>query len=432
MKGVSDVFVSIRGRVIVNVEALNMTESVGNYVKRRRVPVISPTTYATYFVPAISGESIAHGYQEVLAKKADQDTVCNLCKQGIFLKSTTSDVIKKSFNVQDGVQWLKSVIGNDITPDNIHEALEKAIISRCIVEDVGGFMYAERTFDGINVGSFRRTSCFSTGYMIPVKEAIENVVIEPQLHTRFVQGMPHEWQERYQVPYYVEISSAPYVFSFDLDTKYIGRLTFSYEKVGKPAINEEECEKRIEVALESLKHFLIEMMFGAKKTRFLPVIDWESIVIAISNDTWTTPSPSPANYIINTLNKLNKINNGTELFVYINPIVFEDTTTYVEKRTEELLNSFYKALEEFKKKLEERGDVNLINWNEFKKRRLEEFLERKVSELTESSDLKYASAIQEKYVKAKKELEAKGITVYESFEECVSEAVKKAKEKVKS
>ena len=56
-----DLFVSVRGRVLINVEALNMTESVGNYVKHRRVPVISPKTYATYFVPAISGESIAHG-----------------------------------------------------------------------------------------------------------------------------------------------------------------------------------------------------------------------------------------------------------------------------------------------------------------------------------------------------------------------------------
>ena len=30
-----DPFVSVRGRVLINVEALNMTESVGNYVKHR-------------------------------------------------------------------------------------------------------------------------------------------------------------------------------------------------------------------------------------------------------------------------------------------------------------------------------------------------------------------------------------------------------------
>ncbi|MEM3384541.1 MAG: type I-A CRISPR-associated protein Cas7/Csa2, partial [Nitrososphaeria archaeon] len=30
-----DIFISIRGRLLLNVEALNMTESVGNYVKHR-------------------------------------------------------------------------------------------------------------------------------------------------------------------------------------------------------------------------------------------------------------------------------------------------------------------------------------------------------------------------------------------------------------
>ena len=51
-------FVSVRGRVLINVEALNMTESVGNYVKHRRVPVILPTGgYTAFFVPAISGET---------------------------------------------------------------------------------------------------------------------------------------------------------------------------------------------------------------------------------------------------------------------------------------------------------------------------------------------------------------------------------------
>ena len=452
-------FVSIRGRVLVNVEALNMTESVGNYVKHRRVPVISPTTYATYFVPAVSGESIAHGFQEVLAEEAKnnnelKDKVCYLCKRGIFLKSTNNSVIYKAF--KDKLDTWKISSESDF---------EKAIISNCIVEDVGGFLNAsgqqEKLTDdakqklasiGImkkegnkyssTFGNIKRTSNFSTGYMIPTKEALESVVIEPQLHSRYALGTPFvEKGTQGQMIYYVELSSAPYVFSFDLDTKYIGKLTFSYEKVGELAVdNDEERKKRIDVTLDSLKLFLTEMMFGAKKTRFLPIIDWESVVIAISDDVWTVPSPLSANYITNTLNKLDKTenantnkeessSNGTELFVYINPIVFEDTTIYVEKKTEELLNSFYKALDEFKKKLEEREDANLIDWNEFKKKKLEELLENKIDELTASSDLKYASVIQEKYIKTKKELEAKGIAVYESFEECVSDAIKKAKEK---
>jgi CRISPR-associated protein Csa2 len=197
------VFVSIRGRVLLNVEALNMTESIGNYVKHRRVPVVSPKTYTTYFVPAISGESIAHGYQVVLAKIA-QDMglpVCKLCKKGIFLKSTNEKVIEHAFGTN--------------VPSSEKE-LEETVIKNCIVEDIGGFLYAH---GGRNV---KRTSNFSTGYMIPVNEAIESVVIEPQLHSRYALGT--EFVKRSgeglagQMIYYVEIASAPYTFSFDLDT----------------------------------------------------------------------------------------------------------------------------------------------------------------------------------------------------------------------
>ncbi|MDI9611029.1 MAG: hypothetical protein QFX36_06850 [Archaeoglobales archaeon] len=93
-------FVSIRGSVLLNVEALNMTESVGNYVKHRRVPVILPSNgYTTLFVPAISGESIAHGFQALLAEVAKKNNlpVCKLCEKGIFLKSTNIDTISSAY-----------------------------------------------------------------------------------------------------------------------------------------------------------------------------------------------------------------------------------------------------------------------------------------------------------------------------------------------
>lgn len=446
-----DLFISVRGRVLINVEALNMTESIGNYVKHRRVPVISPTTYATYFVPAISGETLAHGFQRTLVEKVKgsnnlKEKLCELCKRGIFLKSANNPVIYSAFK-DKFEKWKKIESEADF---------EKEIISSCIVEDIGGFLYApgqqERIGNeeksklaevgileegngkyGSKFENIKRTSNFSVGYMIPVKEAIESVVIESQLHSRYALGTPFVKRgTQGQMIYYVELSSAPYVFSFDLDTKYIGKLTFNYERVGELAVNDEERKKRIDISLESLKSFLTEMMFGAKKTRFLPIMDWESIVIALSDDIWTTTSPLTANYIINTLNKKNKIDNGTDLFVYINPVLFEDTSTFVKRRTEELLESFYDSLEEFKKKLEERGDSNILDWDVFKKRKLEEFLERKVDELVESRDLKYISMIQRKYIEAKKELEREGgerIKLYENFEECVSEAIEKAKNK---
>lgn len=297
-----DVFFSFRGRVVINVEALNMVESVGNYVKHRRVPVVVPGQYVTYMVPAISGESIAHGYQEVLARKAKEMglPVCGLCSRGIFLKSTNVGVIRHSFGVS-GI------------PNNEYD-LEKIIVSKCVVEDVGGFLFASEE-RGVKVKNLKRTSTFYTGYMIPVYEALGSTVIEPQLHTRYALGTPFV-KERGQMIYYVELASAPYVFSFDLDTTPIGRSTYLYDKYGEPLISEDEMIKRKIAALEAFVDLVVENMFGAKKTRYLPVIEWESFVAAVSDKTWTVPSPFTAKYIESAYKKKKKINRNTELYVY--------------------------------------------------------------------------------------------------------------------
>lgn len=295
-----DVFVSIRGRVNVNVEALNMVESIGNYVKHRRVPVVyyKDGEYLSLYVPAVSGESIAHGYQETLARTALEMElpVCKLCSRGIFLKSTNSQIYKASF-------------GADKVPKNDGE-LEESIIKRCVVEDVGGFLFAE------GGRSVKRTSSFYVGYMIPVREALEASLLESQLHTRNALGTEFVKKEGGQMIYYVEIASAVYGFSFDLDTSYIGKLASSPEKAGELAVTEEEALKRKKAALTALKDFLFEMSFGAKKTRFLPLHEWESIVIAVSDKTWTVPSPLVKTYIQRAKEKKQAVDKGTELFIY--------------------------------------------------------------------------------------------------------------------
>ncbi len=302
-----DVFFSFRGRVYINAEALNMVESIGNYVKHRRVPVIVPGTYVTYMVPAISGESIAHGYQYVLAQKALERNlpVCKLCSHGVFLKSTNEAVFLDSF-------------GKDKIPDKPEE-LEKEIVSGCVVEDIGGFLYASEKGKS-KVKNLKRTSNFYVGYMIPAAEALINTVVEPQLHTRYALGTKYvergEREARGQMIYYVEIASAPYVFSYDLDTRYIGRSTYSINTAGKPLVDEEEIKKRKVVALEAFAEFITETMFGAKKTRFLPIIDWESFVIAVSDKPWTVPSPFTKKYIERSRKKLEKISKNTKLYIY--------------------------------------------------------------------------------------------------------------------
>jgi len=292
----SDIFVSIRGRILLNAEALNMTESIGNYAKHRRVPIVIPEKegFTTYFVPAVSGESIAHGFQKVLAEEAMRNSlpVCKLCEKGIFLKSTNKRVLNEAFGkIPEG-------------------DLETFIIQNCLVEDVGGFLYAEEE-------NVKRTSNFQVGYMIPAKEAVQNVVVDPQLHSRYALGTPFVTREqRGQMIYYVELSSALYTFSFDLDTRYIGKPTFRYETINKEILDLFKRLKRIKVVLNALKIFLLEMPFGAKKTRFLPTGEWESLVIGISNDIWTVSSPFSINYVKNTLTKKERVSHDTELFIY--------------------------------------------------------------------------------------------------------------------
>ncbi|GIU72010.1 MAG: type I-A CRISPR-associated protein Cas7/Csa2 [Candidatus Nitrosocaldaceae archaeon] len=272
-----------------------MTESVGNYVKHRRVPVMvkENDNYEIYFVPAISGESIAHGFQITLADIAkDRLPICKLCKEGIFLKSTDNKVIKEAFE--------GSV---DINNGNI----ESEIVKKCFVEDVGGFLYAEKA-------NVKRTSNFYTGYMIPTKEALKSAIIEPQLQSRYALGTKFVTEERGQMIYYVELSSAVYTFAFDLDTKYIGRLTFDVNDSGKEVV--EDREERIKSVLDAVKDFLLELKFGSKKTRFLPMQEWESMVITASDKTWTACSPFSIDYIEKTEKKRSKIDYNTSIYKY--------------------------------------------------------------------------------------------------------------------
>ncbi len=313
------VYVSVRGRLLLNAEAMNMTESVGNYVKRRRAPVMIPVDggYGLFFVPVVSGESIAHKYQELLTQEALREglPVCRLCKRGIFLKSANDNVVSYSFpNVKFPNKQVKNEKGKDVNNPNFEYEFEKQVISHCVVEDIGGFLYAPAR-GGRNV---KRTSNFLTGYMIPVREALESVVIDPQLHSRYALGTKFvkSQEQAGQMIYYVEISSAPYTFSFDLDTRYIGTITFDAERAGELVVDKEELKKRVKAALNALAKLIIEAGFGAKRTRFLPSEEWESLVIAVSDDTWTVPSSFSKDYVERARKKVDKVSYNTILFTY--------------------------------------------------------------------------------------------------------------------
>lgn len=335
------VYVSVRGRVWLQAEAANMVESVGNYVKHRRVPVIVRSEkgdYVTYFVPAISGESLAHTYQVILAKKAEESKqpVCSLCKRGIFLKSTNEEVMKEAINFEPPKAKGKK---SDII--SIADQIEEAVIKGCTVEDIGGFLYAGNP-------NVKRTSNFYTGYMIPVKEVLSSVSIDPQLQSRYALGTKFvgagESNASGQMIYYVEVSSALFTFAFDLDTSLIGRRTFNVSSYGNLVVSDNDMKARAKASLEALKGLLLEFPVGAKRTRFYPVDEtWESVAIAVSDDVWTLPSPFSGDYIERAKAKLSKVSNNTKIFSYPKNSGIESYDTFEE--------AVINAIEEAKKRV---------------------------------------------------------------------------------
>ena len=303
------VYVSVRGRIWLQAEAANMVESVGNYIKHRRAPVMvrGGDRYVTFFVPAISGESVAHAYQVLLAEELKRlgARVCKYCEKGIFLKSGLEEVFKEVTG--------KTVTASERDPMPAIDEIETSVVKSCGVEDVGGFLYAGNP-------NVKRTSNFLTGYMVPVREVLEVISMEPQLHSRYALGTKYIRAGEGpagQMIYYVEVSSAVFGFAFDLDTKYVGKYTFHVEKYGQPIVDGQERDKRVRASLEALKRLLIEFPVGAKRTRFNPAdLRWESIAIAVSDDVWTMPSSFTRDYLERAMKKKEKVSHNTTVYAY--------------------------------------------------------------------------------------------------------------------
>ncbi len=266
------VYLSLSSRILLNIEALNMTESVGNFVRHRRAPIVIPTSngYQLKYVPVISGESLAHAYQEILTKIAATTglKVCNLCRQGIFLKHTDKSVFTRS-----GIP----------TPKDVKDPykVEEVIVKNCVVEDIGGFLYTD--------AALKRTSRVYFGYMVPALDTIKSSAAEAQFHVRY--DPQAKGEEAKQMIYNIEAGSALYTLSSLIDLCSIGVSSLKLEN-GKPAdlIGKDERKKRVDTALKALEVMITQQLFGAKKTRFNP--QWRIMSIAVLVST-----PLPLNVI---------------------------------------------------------------------------------------------------------------------------------------
>jgi len=272
------VFVSITGRVLINLEALNMVESVGNVVRHRRAPIIIPTDqgYIQAYVPVISGECLAHAFQVNLAKLADGEglPVCKFCRQGIFLKHAEANVFNVLYGQNFSGRNVDQQIGNYCARQlgwstdnltNVHRicATEFFVIRNCVVEDVGGFLQTETTT--------KRTSCIQFGYMVPAYDMVEKIALEPQFHVRY------HYDPKQHAPFYIETGSSLYVYYVNFELDRVARLSNIVNDLVRLDENDGQ-KKRVELAMRALYRTLCLFDFGAHRSRNLPHVQTEAII----------------------------------------------------------------------------------------------------------------------------------------------------------
>ncbi|ASJ10957.1 type I-A CRISPR-associated protein Cas7/Csa2 [Thermococcus sp. P6] len=284
-------FLSLGVRFEANVEALNMVETAGNYGKHRRVPYLveEDGKLKTVYVPAISGESLAHAYQEHLVREALSLNlpVCDDCRKGEFFKSMNRVHLQKKV---------------DPIPDD-PKRIEEAIVKSCVVEDVGGFLYAEKP-------PVRRSSAFQVSYALPVKSTALFATSEPQLHARHAQmdASSKKGNASEQMIYYVETGTALYGFTFNLDLDAIGVSAITAE----PILEKEDIKARREAALKSLFRMLSSSQFGAKLSRFFPVGGITELVVTVTEHPFVVTSPIYDDYVEKTRRRLDVLKGFNE------------------------------------------------------------------------------------------------------------------------
>lgn len=269
-------------RFLINVESLNGVESVGHLTKHRTAPIVVKTQlgYLVRYVPAISGEALAHAYQVALVDVARKYKlpVGKFSSLYDFIKFSTDEVVK-----EEGLTPPAS-------PADARR-FEVDVMLKDVVADVAGFLYA-----GTN--PVRRTSRIKFGYMIPA--LIGNEIpaqLESQFHVRYSQ--------KDQTIYNVEVSSALYVMSFTLDEDLVAKPSNAGSPVDKEKDLEGQRINRVKASLEAL-YYVLSGNFGGKRSRFLPSMKLMSGIVT-KTDFPFMPEPGHSDdYISLSLRRLDK------------------------------------------------------------------------------------------------------------------------------
>jgi len=301
MRRLGDVFLSTSLRLLINVESLNAVETVGNVSRHRVVPIVVPGRdgYSIKYVPAVSGESIAHGYQSELVDVAKRMGlpvgVYSLRKE--FIKFSEDDYLK-----DEGIQPPKEY-------DQIRR-FEVDVLLKDIVADVGGFLYTGKI-------PVKRTSRLQVGYLLPALEDVTNAAaVEAQFHVRYLFSKPQKGEKEGegarlgQAIYNIEAASALYTITLNLDISGIGvPSTFfgshhdAEDKLAK------EAPRRRTAAVKALGSLFSNLSFGAKHSRYFPNAELMSCILTLSDTAFTVSPGNFKDYIFKTGERMKKFSN---------------------------------------------------------------------------------------------------------------------------
>jgi CRISPR-associated protein Csa2 len=170
--------------VVVNAEAMNMVEAIGNVVRHRKAAHVyriregRNERYEIRTVPVVSGEALRHAVQRALAEVAEGVglPVCGWCRRGEFVKhGVVLDEFFRCVEGEGGVAGFEKA-----AEKSIYEA-ERLILESGVVEDVGGFLIPRAPEEGASV--------LGVGYLVPAVEGGRVLYgFDVQFHVRHVPG----------------------------------------------------------------------------------------------------------------------------------------------------------------------------------------------------------------------------------------------------
>jgi len=282
-------------RVLVNVEAFNAIEPLGNVIRHRKasVAVSRGGSIEIVTVPTASGEALRHAYQYALAQLAALRgvPVCSWCRRGEF--------IKHGVLVPELYQDEKDLYS--ILTDNSRPIDEKEfeVVKRCVVEDVAGFLAPART-------PVKRTSRIQVSYLVPSMVEVKRgaFAVDIQFHVRHAPQAqakaPQNVQPSPQSIYYVESASAVYTFSTVLDIGGIGIVVKSDGSI--ESLDSKERLARALLAVEALAEVVKSGGIGGKQSNYMPHWVPLSGVIVVSRPVKFVPTPPHVeNYVSDTI-----------------------------------------------------------------------------------------------------------------------------------